>query len=240
MRSRKVSPSEPVSELRRIKIIDNGEKLVDYLEACPKLVVAEHVFDYRYESVARERVVQGLCIASESLPKGISLAMHEGWRPHHIQRRMYMEAWNRWKEKHPEWSDTQLKRVVNRFTAPLNDKVPPPHSTGGAVDVWLVDKSGERLDFRGNYDFWDAKSFPFDAKDLTAEARENRLMLKEAMEKGGISNYPSEWWHWSYGDQGWAYRTGAEHALYGVIEPDNYQPDPRDVVDEPVRHADGS
>jgi len=28
-------------------------------------------------------------------------------------------------------------------------------------------------------------------------------------------NYPTEWWHWSYGDRYWAFVTGAPHALYG-------------------------
>ena len=40
--------------------------------------------------------------------------------------------------------------------------------------------------------------------------------LGAALLEGGLTNYPSEYWHWSYGDQGWAYRTGANQALYGV------------------------
>lgn len=27
--------------------------------------------------------------------------------------------------------------------------------------------------------------------------------------------YEEEWWHWSFGDSGWALRTGAAHAVYG-------------------------
>jgi hypothetical protein len=34
-------------------------------------------------------------------------------------------------------------------------------------------------------------------------------------EKRGRSNYPQEWWHWSYGDRYWAFQTSAEVTLYG-------------------------
>jgi D-alanyl-D-alanine dipeptidase len=28
-------------------------------------------------------------------------------------------------------------------------------------------------------------------------------------------NYPTEWWHWSFGDRYWAYATGAGRSHYG-------------------------
>ena len=34
----------------------------------------------------------------------------------------------------------------------------------------------------------------------------------------GFVNYPTEWWHWSYGDRYWALTTGAAAALYGPVE----------------------
>ncbi len=33
----------------------------------------------------------------------------------------------------------------------------------------------------------------------------------------GLVNYPTEWWHWSYGDRYWALVTGAPHAPYGPV-----------------------
>ena len=35
----------------------------------------------------------------------------------------------------------------------------------------------------------------------------------------GLVNYPTEWWHWSYGDRYWALLTGAPAALYGPVGP---------------------
>jgi zinc D-Ala-D-Ala dipeptidase len=30
-------------------------------------------------------------------------------------------------------------------------------------------------------------------------------------------NYPTEWWHWSYGDRYWAYQSGARAARFGPL-----------------------
>ncbi len=175
-----------------------------------------------------------LCKAANSLPEGYRLAIVEGWRPPHIQRRMYQWSWNRFAERHPEWSEAQLKRVVNRFTAPLNDRVPPPHSTGGAVDLTLYGADGKPAEFRKPYPWMDTRAYPFDAPGLGEEARRNRQILAEALLRTGLTNYPSEYWHWSYGDQGWAYRGHHPHALFGPIVPPDYEPAPEDLAEGPL------
>jgi D-alanyl-D-alanine dipeptidase len=38
------------------------------------------------------------------------------------------------------------------------------------------------------------------------------------MRVAGLINYPTEWWHWSFGDRYWALLTAAPHALYGPID----------------------
>lgn len=234
---RKPSPAEPVTELRKIKIIDNGEPLVDFMEVCPNLVLDKPRFAYRRETYLRQGVAERLCEATRYMPPGFRLAILEGWRPPHIQKRMYLTVWNRFKARHPDWSDVQLKRVVNRFTAPLHDRVPPPHSTGAAMDVFLVDQQGKPLDLRSPYEWYDPAGFSLQAPGLTDEVRRNREILASALERAGITNYPSEFWHYSYGDQGWAYRHGHPYALYGPITPDGWSPEPSDVSDEPLVFA---
>lgn len=39
----------------------------------------------------------------------------------------------------------------------------------------------------------------------------------DALANAGLSNYPKEYWHWSYGDIQWAKRAGEKTAIYGVI-----------------------
>jgi D-alanyl-D-alanine dipeptidase len=38
------------------------------------------------------------------------------------------------------------------------------------------------------------------------------------MSRAGFTNYPKEYWHWSYGDVMWAELNNKNTAIYGVIE----------------------
>lgn len=206
-----------------------------YLGLHPRLIAAPPRFVYERVHVVRASVAERLVRAAEALAPGYTLAILEGWRPAHIQRRMYLRTWNYFRERHPEWSDTQLRRVVNRFTAPpTHPRVPPPHATGGAVDVFLADAEGRELDMRSPYEPFEPRSAPFDAPNLTPTARRHRDLVAEAMLAAGITNYPSEYWHWSYGDQGWAYRGGHATALYGPTAPPGYQVPADDDTDAPL------
>lgn len=230
----KPSPLEPVSQLRRVEIFECGEPLVNYLELCPELIHDKPVWNYERQTLLRKSVAEKLCQAARALPKGYRFLILEGWRPMHIQRRMWLGAYARWKERHPDWSEAAIKRLTNRFTAPLDPRVPPPHTTGGAIDLRLADKHGNPLDLRSPFEQRDRRAYPFDAKGLAPEARKNRDILREALESAGITNYPSEYWHWSYGDQGWAYRGGHPHAIYDAIEPPNYEPKENERTDDPL------
>lgn len=207
---------------------------MDYLAICPRLVVSRPRWRYTRLTLARETVAKALARAAEALPPGIRLAVVEGWRPPHIQRRMHLAALARWRERYPEWSETQVKRVANRFTAPLHPKVPPPHTTGGAVDVLLVDESGQEMDMISPFAYRDSRAYPTQVRGLSPTALRNRQILFEAMSSTGLTNYPSEYWHWSYGDQGWAYRGQHPHAIYGPIQPPNWSPDPLEATDTPL------
>ena len=58
----------------------------------------------------------------------------------------------------------------------------------------------------------------FFAADVDPQARRNRMLLAEVLGGAGLVNYPTEWWHWSYGDRYWALMTGSGQALYGPAE----------------------
>ncbi|MDP4504885.1 M15 family metallopeptidase [Nonomuraea turcica] len=46
----------------------------------------------------------------------------------------------------------------------------------------------------------------------------NRCILGNALASAGFVNYPTEWWHWSFGERYWAYITQARYARYGIAE----------------------
>jgi zinc D-Ala-D-Ala dipeptidase len=49
-------------------------------------------------------------------------------------------------------------------------------------------------------------------------------LLAQVLRCAGLVNYPTEWWHWTYGDRYWALMTGAAAAVYGPAGPDQVRP----------------
>jgi D-alanyl-D-alanine dipeptidase len=107
--------------------------------------------------------------------------------------------------------------MLNRCSAPPDGPAPAPHTTGGAVDLWLCDAAGQPLDLAAPYAADDPQSYRFDARGLSPQARRRRTLLRAVLEAQGLTNYAWEYWHWSYGDSGWAYRGGHPAAIYGAI-----------------------
>jgi D-alanyl-D-alanine dipeptidase len=64
------------------------------------------------------------------------------------------------------------------------------------------------------------------------EARRNRRLLYWVMAEIGFAANPSEWWHYSYGDQMWARLAGTSSAKYGIADAPEHDNDslPADVA----------
>jgi zinc D-Ala-D-Ala dipeptidase len=213
--------AESLAAQARVPIRDNGEPLVDFIGLSPRLRFAERhpVYDFARVHRARRRVAEMLAEAADRLPDGLELVVVEAWRSPAVQRQMYTATEREFREKHPEWSPALLRRMVNRFSAPPDHRVPPPHCTGGAVDVNITTAEGEPLDFTSPFPPTSRRSAATDLRGLSPTARANRDLLVATLTGVGFSKYPSEWWHWEYGTPGWALRTGQPAAIYGLIEP---------------------
>jgi D-alanyl-D-alanine dipeptidase len=93
---------------------------------------------------------------------------------------------------------------------------------------------GNPLDTTSPYSANDPRGFPLAAPGLAPEAIKNRAILVDILKTVDLTNYPSEFWHFSYGDQGWAYRGSHEHAIYAAINPPDWTPDPKDNGSDPL------
>jgi D-alanyl-D-alanine dipeptidase len=113
--------------------------------------------------------------------------------------------------------------VIKFWAAPSHDlKMPPPHSTGGAIDVTLFDQYGQEVDMGSPIDEISDRSFPnyfADADHVKQiDFDRDRQLLNQVMIYGGFLRHPNEWWHFSYGDQLWAWLGNQEFAIYGGIQ----------------------
>lgn len=122
-----------------------------------------------------------------------------------------------------------LEKVYQFWAKPsLDPATPPPHSTGGAVDVTLVGETGEPVDMGSPIDEVSPRSYPYHfAGSAGAKEREyhqNRQLLGDIMVRAGFQRHPHEWWHFCLGDQMWAWLTNKGNsgtqiiARYGRIE----------------------
>lgn len=166
---------EPLTKLRAVRIVDNGEPLMDPRTLSPRLhFAAKHpkFGDMPRTPRVRRRVADMLAQAVEALPPGIDIQIIEGFRPLAQQRFMYETLRAEFAIRHPEWAKATLHRVTNTMSAPPDDLCPPPHTTGGAVDLGLLDVAkGERLDMTSPFD-WDETSAPTQMKGLPAGSAE--------------------------------------------------------------------
>ncbi|RYG37652.1 dipeptidase [bacterium] len=227
--------TESTDSLRPIPIVESGEGLVQYLNHCPDLIEDRPRFHYRREPYARAGLVERLCLANAWLmERGYRLLILECWRPPFIQRRMFQAVEADLRERFPLLTGDAFRAMVEQYSAPMDIDVPPPHTTGGAVDLWLADMEGKELDLTSPFEWRDPQGFAFDAPGLSDIARHHRDLLAEALTAQGVTNYPSEYWHWSYGDQGWAYRGDQPNALYQAIQPIDWVPAPGDDIDGPL------
>jgi D-alanyl-D-alanine dipeptidase len=163
----------------------------------------------------RADVAERLSLADAGLADA-SLVLVEGHRSTAVQQRFWDHRWEAVRLAHPGWSPRQISAETARFVAPPEGN--PPHSTGGAVDVILVDPQGVEIDMGSALN--DPCPQMAMAAEVDATARRWREELAAAMTMAGFVNYPQEWWHFSFGDQYWAWRTGAPAALYGRIDGD--------------------
>src|SRR5689334_803590 len=157
--SRVPSLREPLSHLARVPIVECGEPLVDFLAGCPALLLDRPRYDYPRATLLRAGVVERLCRAAARLPEDLRFSVIEGWRDPVHQRLQYETTTARLRGEHPAWSAATLRRALNRISAPPDGPAPAPHTTGGAVDLWLCAADGVPLDLCSPYGLEDPRSF---------------------------------------------------------------------------------
>lgn len=176
------------------------------------------------ESVARKLVD----VDAQLADIGVALWLFDAWRPQAIQR-FFHDVW------FPQWLTARMPHLegdamtaeVEKYWSAPNDgpDSPAPHATGGAVDLTLIFReTGQPLFMGGIFDDLTEEAWTdgFERKPAVSmsdeEARANRRLLYWVMTEAGFANNPTEWWHYSWGDQMWAKMQGHPAALYPAWE----------------------
>lgn len=144
----------------------------------------------------RAEVADRLQHASAALPPRFGLAVFDAWRPLDLQQALYDEAYG-----HPG--------LPPGFVAPPDPdpRRPPPHLTGGAVDLTLS-FDGRALGLGTGFDDFTPAAHAAALETTPGIDRDLRRLLVEVMHDAGFVVLDTEWWHFEHGTRHWAARTG--------------------------------
>jgi zinc D-Ala-D-Ala dipeptidase len=202
-----------------IEIRENNETMVD-LGTLGFLVEPKYFqqgLSTNSKLYLREKTAKKLLRVQKNLSK-LKLKIWDSFRSRDVQNNIYQKYWDEIKISNPNWTEEKLRVEVGKFVSPpyQKDRI-PPHVTGGTVDLTLVNENGQELDMGTEFDFFgpEASSFYFEIYKNKLNVTKNRRILREAMMMEDFTIDEDEWWHFDYGNQMWALKSGKSFAFYG-------------------------
>lgn len=128
---------------------------------------------------ARKPVAEGLRKIQEDLKKqGLGIKIFDGYRPYKATVKFY-----------------EVYRDTTYVASPYRGS---RHNRGCALDLTVINlKTGEELKMPTGYDSFEKAAWP-STPVADPEARKNRTLLINAMQKHGFKVNSSEWWHFDF------------------------------------------
>lgn len=169
-----------------------------------------------FSLMVREGVLEQLIQAQASLPSHWRIILKAGYRPYSVQLDILNVLMAEAERRHPEWSAERCLEHARLFVSDPR-LVCPPHVTGGAVDIDILDtETGEMVDM-GCPPNTDNEVAYLHSDLLSSEQRKNRNTLLAAMLDADFAPLVTEWWHYQYGETYWAAFYGHKSTKYDVI-----------------------
>ena len=218
-------PTNNYPQISECKIIEQNEPLISLSELgffCNSEYYKQNIPGATKDCFSRKTVAEKLLQAQSLLPQGYKFKIYDAYRPIEVQESL----WNKYQaqilEKYPQLSEEELDKMTSIFVSkPSYDEYNPSlHNTGGAIDLTIVDTSGNELDMGTKFDDFSNMAWTdyFEQKNINKKVRNNRRLLYNVMISVGFTNLPSEWWHYEYGNKNWAYYNNTDAIYKGILE----------------------
>ncbi|MBP1154190.1 MULTISPECIES: M15 family metallopeptidase [unclassified Paenibacillus] len=214
-----------------IPIDESHEKLVSLEALSERIILRPFYHAIKIPTAingayARQGVAKRLVEAAERLPSDLKIVVFDAWRPVTVQQYLYDNFRAKLIQDYPHVKGQELEALVAQFVSKpsLDPLKPSPHVTGGSVDVSLAYANGDLLDMGTAFDdfteksetaYYESQEYVLD--DMSLHCRDYRRLLYDSLIGTGFTNYDKEWWHYDFGNQFWARKSGAEKASYSVI-----------------------
>lgn len=211
----------------RTNLIQISELDSQYIIEQPQYYLWE-IPDALKNCYVREEVAERLLKAAKLLPAGYKFMVWDGFRPFEVQKALFDQYNAVLKKENPSLDDQQLDTLTRKYVSypTHNQASPAPHSTGGAVDLTIIDEKNQPLHMGTDFDAFTAESATRFFEEKLEQDRllsqmdklvlENRRLLYHTLKEVGFTNYHEEWWHFDYGNQWWAKQANAHYAHFGM------------------------
>ena len=157
-------------------------------------------------TLVRSEVAERLYAAADALPEPFGLATFDAYRPLDLQQAIFDAA----------YADPTLP--AGFVSVPSSDpSTPPPHLTGGTVDVTLTWR-GTPLSLGTEFDDFSDIARTDALESIDSTERSLRRLLFWTMRSSGFVVIDCEWWHFEYGTRRWAEINGVA-PLFGPATP---------------------
>jgi len=216
-----------ISDIRicSVPIIENDESIVDLCKQNSISYFVRQDFNPDYTKI-RKTIYNKLIIAQNNLPKHLRLCLYEGYRNLKKQNSMFKTRFKQNRMLYKDWSFEEVFYETVKLVSPVfnidGTLNVPPHSTGGAIDFYLIDYTGNHVDMGIHPEDAaldnDGSIILTNSQLISDTAKKNRELMNDVMISAGFVNYLTEYWHWSYGDRYWAYHKGEDHAIYSSMD----------------------
>ncbi len=214
-------------EVLAIPVGQSSEPLVDLTQ---QTVIAygpsPEIPDNKDYVFLRQTVYDKLVAAQQQLPPGYHFCLYEGYRSMALQKMIFDQHFANTQARYPQKTSDELFQETIKLVSPVinqdgSDNI-PPHATGSAIDVYLIDDRGSPLEMGIHPKDWmqdEGGVLSLTASTLISPAAtKNRHIMSAVLSAVGFVNYPTEYWHWSYGDRYWAFVTQQPQSIYGQIK----------------------
>ncbi|WP_298623649.1 M15 family metallopeptidase [uncultured Legionella sp.] len=187
----------------------------------------------RPDIYGRAIVLHSLFKALDNLPEHYGFLVWDVYRPRAVQAKVFNWMRDEIRKKMPSLSDEESFAETRKYASlpsPVGDEYCAPHLSGGAIDLTIINLlSGQVLEMgtpldecseRAHLDYFDQMA------ELTVEEqdiRNNRHLLRLAMEQAGFTSYQYEWWHYDLGTVFWS-SVMNQPTVFGPLFGDNEWP----------------
>lgn len=173
---------------------------------------------------ARREVAEKLYQLQQQLDQDdqkLQLSLAYAYRAPAIQEKYYQERMKEVREKFPDLPEDDQVELAHSMVAHPSTA---GHTTGGAVDITLWDRTTNTEIDMGSAiaEFGDIAYTMY--PDVTPEQHAQRLRLQTFMMSVGFAPFLGEWWHFSYGDKEWAFYYKQSAAIFSPVDLQSIQP----------------